>query len=175
MPNQKNVESVKQLEQKLKETPNLVVTNYQGLTTPELNDLRAKLKPMGSEYAIVKNTLTRLALKNAGLEEFARFFTGPTAIAFQKGDPCQLAKAIADFAKGNEKLKILAGYLSGKVLSDKEVKTLATLPSREVLLTQIAVALNQPIQKIAMVLNAPLQKLALIVKAVEQQKAAVGI
>lgn len=171
MPNQKNQESVKKLEEKIKDSPNLVVTNYQGLTTPELNDLRAKLKPLGCEYSIVKNTLTRLALKKSGIEEFTKYFTGPTAVAFHKGDPSALSKAVIEFAKSNEKLKILAGYVSGKVLTDKEIKTLATLPPREVLLTQIAVVLNQPIQRMAMVLNAPIQKLAVLLKSLEQQKA----
>ena len=170
MPNKKNVESVKSLEEKLKDAPNLVVTNYQGLSTPELNDLRAKLKPLNCEYGVVKNTLTRIALKNIGLEDFAKHFTGPTAVAFQKGDPGGLSKIIVDFAKTNEKLKIIAGYLSGKVLTEKEIRTLATLPSREVLIARIAVMLNQPIQRIAMVLNAPIQKLALALKALEQQK-----
>ena len=171
MPNKKNVEGVKALEEKLKASPNLVLTTYQGLTTPQLNDLRAKLKPLNSEYSVVKNTLTSIALKNIGLEEFAKFFTGPTAVAFQKGDPAALSKTIMEFAKTNEKLKIVAAYLDGKVLTDKEVKILATLPSREVLITKIAIMLNTPIQRMAAVLAAPIQKLAGVLKALEQQKA----
>src|SRR5258706_3931748 len=131
MPNKQNVESVKALEAKFKASPNLVVTTYQGLTTPELNSLREKLKPLNSEYNIVKNTLTAIALKNVGLEEFAKHFTGPTAVAFQKGDPISLSKIVVEFAKNNEKLKIVAGYLDGKILTDKEIRVLASLPSRE--------------------------------------------
>lgn len=171
MPNQKNIESVAELEKKLKDNPNLVATIYQGLTTPELNDLRAKLKPLGCEYSVVKNTLTKIALKNIGLEEFAKHFTGPTAVAFQKGDPAALSKAVVEFSKNNDKFKIVAAYLGGKLLSEKDVKILSTLPSREVLLTKIAVMLNQPMQRVATVLNAPIQKLAQLVRAVEQQKA----
>lgn len=171
MPNQKNQDSVKQLEEKLKSNANLIVTNYQGLSTPDLNNLRAKLKPLNCEYSIVKNTLTRIALKNAGIEKFADYFTGPTAVAFQNGDPAALSKAIMEFAKDNEKFKILAGYLDGKILSDKEIKVLATLPSREVLITKIAIMLNMPMQRVATVLNAPLQKLAGVLKSLEQQKA----
>ncbi len=171
MPNKQNIESVKALEEKIKNNPNLIVTVYQGISTPELNDLRAKLKPLNCEYSIVKNTLTRIALKNSGLEDFAKFFTGPTAVAFQTGDPAALSKAVVEYSKINEKLKILAGYLGGKVLTEKEVRILATLPSREVLLTQIAVMLKMPIQQIATVLNAPIQKLAGVLKALEQQKA----
>lgn len=171
MPNKKNVEGVKALEAKLKGSPNLVLTTYQGLTTPELNDLRAKLKPFNSEYSIVKNTLTSLALKNIGLEEFSKFFTGPTAVAFQKGDPAALSKTIVEFAKTNEKLKIVAAYLDGKVLTEKEVKVLATLPSRDVLLAKIAIMLNTPIQRMASVLAAPIQKLASVLKSLELEKA----
>ncbi len=171
MPNKKNVESVADLEKKLKESPNLVLTGYMGLKTPELNELRSKLKPLNSEYSVVKNTLTRIALKNIGLEEFSKHFTGPTALAFQKGDPVSLAKIIMEFAKTNEKLKIIAGYLDGKILTDKEIKILATLPSREVLITKIAIMLNSPMQRVATVLNAPIQKLAGLIKALEQQKA----
>lgn len=171
MPNQKNQESIKKLEEKIKERPNLVVTGYQGLTTPELNELRAKLKPVGCEYSIVKNTLTRISLKNAGLEDFAKYFTGPTAVAFQKGDAASVAKAVVEFSKSNEKLKIIAGYLAGRILSEKEVKVLATLPSRQVLLTQIAISLNSPLQSLATVLNAPIQKLAMVLKSLEQKQA----
>ena len=171
MPNKKNVEGVKALEKKFKESPNLVVTTYQGLTTPELNDLRAKLKPLNSEYGIVKNTLTRIALKNVGLEKFADHFTGPTAVAFQSGDPAALSKIIVDFSKTNDKFKIVAGYLGGRFLTSNEIKVLATLPSREVLLARIAMLFNSPMQRIATVLNAPIQKLALVLKSLEQQKA----
>ncbi|MBI2119728.1 MAG: 50S ribosomal protein L10 [Elusimicrobia bacterium] len=171
MPNQKNQESVKKLEEKIKQNPNLVVTNYQGLTTPELNELRSKLKPVGCEYSIVKNTLTRISLKNAGLEDFTKYFTGPTAVAFQKGDAASLAKIVVEFSKSNEKLKIIAGFLAGKILSDKEIKVLATLPSREALLTKVAISLNAPLQNLATVLNAPLQKLAMVLKSLEQKQA----
>ncbi len=171
MPNKKNVESVADLEKKLKESPNLVLTGYMGLKTPELNDLRSKLKPLNSEYSVVKNTLTKIALKNIGLEEFSKHFNGPTALAFQKGDPVSLAKIIMEFAKTNEKFKIIAGYLDGKMLTEKEIKILATLPSREVLITKIAIMLNSPMQRVATVLNAPIQKLAGLIKALEQQKA----
>jgi large subunit ribosomal protein L10 len=170
MPNKKNVESVKSLEEKLKASPNLVLTTYQGLTTPEINNLRVKLKPLQSEYNIVKNTLTSIALKNIGLEEFAKFFTGPTAVAFQKGDPIALSKTIVEFAKTSDKFKIVAGYLDGKILSEKEIRILASLPSREVLLAKIAIMLNTPMQRIATVLNAPMQKLAGLIKALEEKK-----
>ncbi|OGR88390.1 MAG: 50S ribosomal protein L10 [Elusimicrobia bacterium RIFCSPLOWO2_01_FULL_60_11] len=171
MPNKKNIETVKQLEEKFKNTPNLLLTTYQGLTTPQLNELRAKLKPLNSAYSVVKNTVTAIALKNIGLEEFAKHFTGPTALAFQKGDPAALSKAVVDFAKTNDKLKIVAGYLDGKLLTDKQIKILASLPSREVLLSMIAMVLNSPIQKLAVVLNAPMQKLAGVLKALEAAKA----
>ena len=171
MPNKKNIESVKALEEKLKKNPNLVVTSFQGLTTPELNDLRSKLKPLNSEYGIVKNTLTRIALKNIGLEKFADYFTGPTAVAFQKGDPAALSKVIVAFSKTNEKFKIVAGYLGGRILTDKEIRILATLPSREVLIAKIAIMLSSPMQRIATVLNAPIQKLASVLRSLEQQKA----
>ena len=170
MPNKKNIESVKALEEKLKQRPNLVATSYQGLTTPELNDLRAKLKPLNSVYGVVKNTLTRIALKNIGLEKFADHFTGPTAIAFQKGDPAALSKVIVEFSKINEKFKIVAGYLDGRLLTDKEVRMLASLPSREALITTIAILLHSPMQKMAAVLSAPIQKLAGLLKALELEK-----
>ena len=172
MPNQKKVTAVQELEEKLKRYPNLLATAYQGLTTPELNDIRAKLKPLGGQYSIVKNTFTKIALTKMGLEEFSKNFTGPVAMAFHQGDPAALSKVLSEYSKTNEKLKILSGYLDGRVLSAKEIAILATLPSREVLLTKVAICLNQPMQRLATVLNAPIQKLAQLLKAVEQQKAA---
>ncbi len=174
MPSKENIEAIKKLEEKLKEHPNLVVTIYQGLKTPELNDLRSKLRPLGCEYSVVKNSLTQIALKNIGLESFAKYFSGPTAVAFQKGDPATISKTMVEFAKSNEKFKIVAAYLSGEILDEKQIKVLATLPSKQVLLTKIAIVLNQPIQQIATVLNAPIQKLAIVLKALEQKNAALA-
>ncbi|OGR81832.1 MAG: 50S ribosomal protein L10 [Elusimicrobia bacterium RIFCSPLOWO2_01_FULL_64_13] len=172
MPNQKNVDTVRALEEKLKNNPNLIVTSYQGLPTTDLNELREKLSAVNCRYGIVKNTLTRIALKNIGLEAFVKYFTGPTAVAFQKGDPSALSKILVEFAKKNEKLKIVAGCLAGKLLTEKEIGVLASLPSREALLGILAGTLNAPIQRVASVLAAPVRKLAMLLKALEIQKGA---
>ena len=106
----------------------VVVTHYSGLTVAEMTDLRGKMRTAGASFKVVKNRLTRLALAGTEYENLADMFKGPTAIAFSK-DPVAAAKVAIDYAKANEKLKILGGSLGSMRLDVDGVKALATLPS----------------------------------------------
>ncbi len=142
----------------------VVVTHYSGLTVAEMTDLRGKMRASGAGFKVVKNRLTRLALAETEYETLADLFTGPTAIAFSK-DPVMAAKVAVDYAKANEKLKILGGSLGNKRLDVEGVKALATLPSLDELRGRLVGMISTPATRIAGVLQAPAGQLARVMRA----------
>jgi large subunit ribosomal protein L10 len=141
-----------------------VLTEYRGLSVAQMSQLRRSLGP-DTTYAVVKNTLTRRAAVQAGVDGLADQFAGPSAIAFIAGDPVEAAKGLRDFAKEHEALVIKAGYMDGKVLSAAEVAKLADLESREVLLAKLAGAMKASMSQAASLFNAPLSQTARTVEA----------
>ena len=123
-----------------------VLTEYRGLTVAQLQELRRALGENAS-YAVVKNTLTKIAAEEAGVEGFDELLAGPSAIAFVKGDPVEAAKSLRDFAKANSPLVIKGGVLDGKPLTAGEISKIADLESREVLLGKLAGALLASLQQ----------------------------
>ncbi|SDQ14738.1 50S ribosomal protein L10 [Quadrisphaera sp. DSM 44207] len=134
-----------------------VLTEYRGLTVAQLKELRRSLGEHGS-YAVVKNTLTAIAAKQAGLDAFDGQLSGPTAIAFITGDPVEAAKGLRAFARTNPQLVIKSGYLEGRALTAADVSSLADLESREVLLAKLAGALKASLTRAAYLFNAPLSQ-----------------
>jgi large subunit ribosomal protein L10 len=118
-----------------------VLTEYRGLTVAQLKTLRRSLGE-NATYAVVKNTLTKIAANEAGINQLDDLFAGPSAVAFVTGDPVEAAKGLRDFAKDNPALVIKGGVLDGKALSADEIKKLADLESREVLLAKLAGAMK---------------------------------
>lgn len=171
MPKPEKEQLVKELSEKMRNNTGVIVTQYQGMTVAELSELRAKLRTHKCEYTVVKNTLGSLALKNAGLESFSQYFEGPTAVAIENGDPVSSAKVILDFAKEHTKLQVKAGLLGGKVLSAGDIKALAALPSREVLLAKMLGAMQSPIAGFASVLQGTIRKFVYVLDAIEKQQA----
>ena len=145
---------VAELVEKLKSAQAGVIVDYRGLTVEEDTVLRTKLREAGVEYKVIKNTLTRFAIKEVGYEEMDEALNGPSSLAISATDPVAPAKVISDFAKTNENLTIKAGFLDGKVLTLDEIKTLADTPSREVLIAKIMGSMNAPISKLVRTLQA---------------------
>ena len=143
-----------------------VLTEYRGLTVKQLQDLRRSLGA-NAHYAVVKNTLAKLAAKDAGIDGFDDLLTGPTAIAFIKGDVVEAAKGLRDFAKANPTLVIKGGVLDGKPLDAKEVAKLADLESREVLLGKLAGAMLASLSQAVYLLNAPIAQAARLAGALQ--------
>src|SRR5512145_695155 len=129
--------AVAELTETFRESAGAVLTEYRGLTVKQLQDLRRALGE-NANYAVVKNTLTQIAARDAGVEGFDDLLTGPTAIAFIDGDVVEAAKGLRDFAKANPSLVIKGGVLDGKPLDASEIARLADLESREVLLAKLA-------------------------------------
>jgi large subunit ribosomal protein L10 len=148
-----------------------VLTEYRGLTVAQLKELRRSLGANG-EYLVVKNTLTAIAAKQAGVDAFDGQLAGPSAIAFITGDPVEAAKGLRTFAKANPQLVIKGGYLDGRALSAEQVGSLADLDSREVLLAKMAGAMKASLTKAAYLFNAPLSKAVRTVEALRVEREA---
>ena len=127
---------VKNFNTALKEKEFLLVANYKGLNVSEISSLRKKVKSSNSIFKVAKNTLAKRAIKDTNFENLDKLFIGPTSVAYSN-DPVSTSKAIVDFAKENENLKILGASMSGKELSLNEIKHLASLPSMETLRAKI--------------------------------------
>ncbi|GAA4813877.1 50S ribosomal protein L10 [Nocardioides caeni] len=158
--------AVAEIAESFSESAGAVLTEYRGLTVKELQDLRRSLGA-NANYAVVKNTLAKLAAKEAGIEGFDELLTGPTAIAFIKGDVVEAAKGLRDFAKANPTLVIKGGVLDGALLDAKEIAKLADLESREVLLGKLAGAMLASLSQAVYLLNAPLAQAARLAGALE--------
>lgn len=159
--------AVAELAEEFRSSPAAVLTEYRGLTVAQLKELRRALGA-NAKYAVVKNTLTKIAAKEAGITQFEALLEGPSAIAFVKGDPVEAAKGLRDFAKAHPPLVIKGGVLDGKPLSADEIKKLADLESREVLLAKLAGALMAAPQRAVSLFAAPLAQMARLAEALRQ-------
>lgn len=156
--------AIAELTEKFRSSGAAVLTEYRGLTVAQLTTLRSTIREHAT-YAVVKNTLTEIAAKRAGVTAFDGQFSGPSAIAFITGDPVAAAKGLRDFAKANPLLVIKAGVLDGKALSPAEIAKLADLESREVLLAKLAGAMLASLIEAVYLFAAPLSQTARVVDA----------
>jgi large subunit ribosomal protein L10 len=171
VPKPEKVEAVNDVKERLSRAKSLVVTDYRGLTVAEMTDLRNKLRAQGVEYKIVKNRLAKIALRESNMNTLDEYLKGTTALAFGLKDPVSPAKVLSEFAKGNDKLKIIGGIMDNNVLDAKGIDVLAKLPSREILLSRMLGSLIGPVQKVAYGLNQTVARIAYAVDAVARQKA----
>ncbi len=139
----------------------VMVAQYQGLNVKELDSLRKELREKGILFKVTKNRITKIALKDSPCKDLEKYFTGPTAAAVSS-DPIISAKILTKFAKSHNKLKIVAGFMDGKVLDQKEVAIIATLPSLEEARAKIVGILATPAQKLVSILLAPGSKIAIL-------------
>ena len=146
----------------------IVVTHYQGLTMPQLDELRLKMREHGIIFKITKNRITKLALEKTKCKDLSNLFSGPTAIAVSE-DPVSAPKTVSQFAKNNDKLSIIGGGLDGKILSIAEVEQLASLPSLDELRGKLVGLIKSPSQKLASVSVAPANKLVNVFHAKANQ------
>jgi large subunit ribosomal protein L10 len=151
------VAAVEEMRDKFRNSNAAVVTAYTGLTVAQLKELRRSLGE-NAQYRVVKNTLTKIAANEAGITTLDDLFAGSSAVAFVTGDPVEAAKGLRDFAKDNPALVIKGGVLDGKALSADEIKRLADLESREVLLAKLAGGMKASMAKAAATFQAPLTK-----------------
>ncbi|KAE8764298.1 50S ribosomal protein L10 [Georgenia thermotolerans] len=163
--------AVAELAEQFRGSSAVLLTEYRGLSVAQLKQLRRSLAGNAS-YAVVKNTLTAIAAKEAGVDVLDGDLTGPTAIAFVTGEPVEAAKSLRDFAKANPQLVIKGGVLEGRKLSAEDVTKLAELESRDVLLGKAAGAFKAALFQAAYLFTAPATKAARTIEALREKQAA---
>jgi len=161
---------VAELHEKFKEVRAVILTDFTGLDVAQLSRLRRQLQERGMEYRVVKNTLLRRASQKTAFEALAEHFVGPNAVVLSYEDPVLPAKILVDFAKEEPELQIKAGFVEGRVLDPKDVKALATLPPREVLIGQMVGLLKAPLAMLVGVLQAPMRELVGVLQAIKEGK-----
>jgi len=147
-----------------------ILTDYRGMSTAELSELRRKLSESGIGYRVVKNTLAEFAAKRAGMDELADSFTGPVAVVFGYGEISEPARVLADYIRTSKStLGIKGGFLGDRLLASRDVETLSTLPSREVLISQVMAGIQSPIVALASLLGSPIRGVVGVLQARIQQ------
>jgi large subunit ribosomal protein L10 len=164
------VAAVDEIADEFRSASGAVLTDYRGLSVQQLKELRRALGD-NATYAVVKNTLTKLAADKAGVEGVSDHLVGPTAIAFVKGDVVETAKSLRDFARANTALVIKGGFLEGRPIGTDEIAKLADLESRDVLLAKLAGGMKASLQQAAALFNAPLVQSARLLAAYQDKLA----
>ncbi len=165
---QKDLEA---LTQQFQEASSGMLIGFKKLTVPKDQELRDRLREAGARYTVVKNTLARRASAGTPFEQAAEHFKGVTAIALSSSDPVDLSKAISKFAKDNpDVFTFKAGIVEGRVMALKDVESIATLPSKEVLISKVMFLINCQAQRLVTVISAVPRNLAIVIKQIGDQK-----
>ncbi|MCX7895959.1 MAG: 50S ribosomal protein L10 [Thermoanaerobaculum sp.] len=148
----------------------LFVMDFSGLTVAEVTELRRKVKEVEGSYVVVKNTLARIALAGSAKEPVTRLFVGPTAVAYTSKDVVALAKVLAEFAKGHEKLKFRGALVEGQLLDAAGAQQVANLPSKQELVARLLYLLQSPMRRLVVALNWPVKSLAVTLKQIAEKE-----
>lgn len=151
-------QNISELQKKLDGSKAVVLTNFRGLNVEQLTRLRKRLREEKIAYEVVKNTLAKLATRGTDLEKLKDYFEGPTAVVISYGEPIALAKVLAEFQKTLPTFEVKAGLIEGKVASPPEIKALASMPPREVILAQILGGIQGPAAQLAGALQSAIQQ-----------------
>ena len=166
----KKKEQVEKLNADLKNVSSMVVASYSKLTVAQDYELRKTLRGAGAKYKVVKNTLAQLAAKGTKVEEALKGLRGVTSIAYTSGDPVAMAKALSKYAKDTPEFTFKVGIVEGRVISIKEIESLASMPSKGELMSKLLFLMNAPAQRLVTVMNAVGRNLAIVVDQGVQQK-----
>jgi large subunit ribosomal protein L10 len=167
----KKTEQVAKLGHELQKVSSIIVSTYSKLTVAQDYELRKTLRSSGAKYRVVKNTLAERAAKGTKVADVLKDLTGVTSIAYTEGDPVALAKVLSKYAKDNPEFTFKAGVVEGRVITIKEIESLATMPSKEELYSKLLFLLSSPAQRLATVVNATGRDLAVVMgQGVEKKK-----
>lgn len=170
MPTPKKAETIEQIRAWSENSQAQIFADYRGLTVREISELRAKLRPLGTEFHVVKNTLYRRAWDNQVPADLEPHLHGLTAVAFIQGDPAQSAKALLDFMKSARKMESKALLMSGQIYPAATVESLSKIPSREVLISQMLGSMQSPLSGLVGTLSEVIAQFVRTVQAVADQK-----
>jgi large subunit ribosomal protein L10 len=172
VPNAEKIKKVDELNGFFLKAKSAILADYQGISAPDLAQLRRHMRAQSVEFLVVKNTLARQAAKNTPFESMDDGFKGPVSLVFSFEDPVAPAKALADYAKSGAKKnpRVLCGVVEGRRISSEQVKALADLPSKEVLISQMLAVFNGPTTNFVGVFSSLLRKLVGTLDAVREKK-----
>ena len=172
MPTAKKEATIEELRERIAGAPNLFLTDYAGLTVADITKLRGALRKDGTTYAVVKNTLFRIAAGDELADKLEAFLAGPTAIVFGGADPVAPAKALKQFSDATKPVTVKAAYIDGKVVDTAQVAVLASLPSKDELLARLVGSLASPLRGLVTVLSGNQTGLVRVLDAIREKKAA---
>ena len=165
-------DAIAQMTEALGSAPHAFLIDFQGISVPDVTELRRQIRATGSEYVVVKNTLALRAIKDAPIGALSEHFTGMTAVAWSKTDIVQLAKVLHQFGKTNPKIKVKAALVEGRPVPAAALESLASLPTRPELVARLLGLMQSPVRRLVTVLSSPQRKLAMTISAVAEQKSA---
>ncbi|MBW3671238.1 MAG: 50S ribosomal protein L10 [Acidobacteria bacterium] len=163
-------QAVSELNLSVGQASNAFLINYEGISVPQVTELRRQIRDTNSNYVVVKNTLALIAIQDTPIGELKEHFSGMTAVAYNSEDVVSLAKALTKFAKDAPALKFKGALVEGRVVPIEQIDAIATLPSREELVTKLVFLLQSPIQGLVNVLNANIRNLAVVLDQISKQK-----
>lgn len=163
-------ETVDSLGEQFRSIQSAFLINYSGLKVVDVTELRRKIREIDGRYLVVKNTLALRAARDTKLQQLEPYFQGPTAVAYHPKDVVGLAKLLTEINKGNPNFAFKAALVEGKVVPTSEIQAIASMPSREVMLSKLVFLLKAPLQRFDTVLKAPLRNLALVLKQKPQSR-----
>jgi large subunit ribosomal protein L10 len=163
-------QAISELEAAIGKARNAFLIDFKGVTVPQVTELRKQVRETGSKYLVVKNTLALIALKDSPMIGMKDRFSGPTAVAYNSTDAVKLAKALTRFAKDVPAMQFKGAMLDGQVVPAEQIQTIASLPSREELISKLLFVLQSPIRGLATVLQANIRNLAVVLDQVAKQK-----
>ena len=170
MPNQNKIDIVNEVQEKLQKSSGVYFANYTGLNVSSVTKLRKSFREEGVEYKVVKNNLTKIAAKNAGINGLDDLLVGQIGIAFSESDPTAPAKVIKSFVEDNDSLKVVGILFEGQMFDAAKYEELANLPSKEELLSKLVGGLNSPMSKLVGTLGATMSKLVGSLNSLKDQK-----
>ena len=167
----RKTQQVEELGKELQSVSSLIVTTYSKLTVAQDYELRKTLRSSGAKYLVVKNTLAERAAKGTKVEEVLKDLSGVTSIAYTRGDPVALAKALSKYAKDNPEFSFKSGVVEGRVISINQIQALATMPSKEEIYSKLLFLMSAPAQRLVTVVNAVGRDIAVVInQGVEKGK-----
>ena len=165
-------DAIAQMTEALGSAPHAFLIDFQGISVPDVTELRQQIRATGSEYVVVKNTLALRAIKDAPIGALSEHFTGMTAVAWSKTDIVQLAKVLHQFGKTNPQIKVKAALVEGRPVPATALESLASLPTRPELVARLLGLMQSPVRRLVTVLSSPQRKLAMTISAVAEKKSA---
>ena len=170
MKREEKAQAISEFNESIGQATNAFLIDFKGITVPQVTELRKQVRETGSQYIVVKNTLALIAVKDSPLKTLEKQFSGMTAVAFNRTDAVALAKALTKFAKDVPTVQFKGAMLNGQIVPATQIQNIASLPSREELVSKLLYLLQSPIRGLAIVLNANIRNIAVVLDQIAQQK-----